>query len=164
MPHLILTAVGNFCIDENEDSLGLKLVLLRKGTKVCQHCSIKPSMWKEWQLGDFNLSPATFDFIHAENQADSSDQLLCSDAAAFCQWDIWVSQSCHRDACRRSSFVREENDCNRNSRSVPGLPLSFAQTYKTGGKIRSACHITEAMFVHRTGECTKHVSSLLCNS
>lgn len=34
-------------------------------------------------------------------------------------------------------------------RSVPGLHFSFTQPHKAGVKIRSACHNTEAAFVHR---------------
>jgi len=44
-------------------------------------------------------------------------------------------------------------------RSVPGLHFSFTQLYEAGVK-RSSCHNRESVFVHKAGECTKHMCSL----
>lgn len=49
-------------------------------------------------------------------------------------------------------------------RSVPGLHFGFAQPCKADVTVRCARHNTDELFVHRTGECPKHVCSLLCNS
>lgn len=49
-------------------------------------------------------------------------------------------------------------------RSVPGLHFGFAQPCKADVKVRHAHRNTEELFVQRTGECSKHVCSLLYNS